>query len=66
LPLVRERAEPTRASPSDDNSAQYLHARKLYNHEDIRWNYRYRDITSVSKEGRLVIDYAAFHEITPE
>ena len=50
----------------DDNSAQYLHARKLYNHEDIRWNYRYRDITSVSKEGRLVIDYAAFHEITPE
>jgi inward rectifier potassium channel len=50
----------------DDNSAQYLHARKLYNDEDIRWNYRYRDITSVSKEGRLVIDYAAFNEITPE
>ena len=46
----------------DDNSAQYLHARKLYNDEDIRWNYRYRDITSVSKEGRLVIDYAAFNE----
>ena len=50
----------------DDNSAQYLYARKLYNHEDIRWNYRYRDITSVSKEGRLVIDYGAFHEIAPE
>jgi inward rectifier potassium channel len=50
----------------DDNSAQYLYARKLYNHNDIRWNYRYRDITSVSKEGRLVIDYGAFHEITPE
>ena len=50
----------------DDNSAQYLYARKLYNHEDIRWNYRYRDITNISKEGRLVIDYGAFHEITPE
>jgi inward rectifier potassium channel len=50
----------------DDNSAQNLQGRKLYSHEDIRWNYRYRDITSVSKEGRLVIDYAVFHEITPE
>jgi len=50
----------------DDNSAQYLHARKLYNHEAIRWNYRYRDIATVLKEGRLVIDYALFHEITPE
>jgi inward rectifier potassium channel len=50
----------------DDNSAQYLYARKLYNHEDICWNYRYRDITNISKEGRLVIDYGAFHEITPE
>jgi inward rectifier potassium channel len=50
----------------DDNSAQYLYARKIYNHQDIRWNYRYRDITSVSKQGRLVIDYSVFHEITPE
>jgi hypothetical protein len=25
----------------DDNSAQYLHARRLYNHQDIHWNYRY-------------------------
>jgi hypothetical protein len=23
-----------------DNSAQYLYAHKLYNHQDIRWNYR--------------------------
>jgi hypothetical protein len=40
--------------------ADYLRA------SGFRWNNRYRDITSVSKEGRLVIDYAAFHEITPE
>lgn len=50
----------------DDNSAQYLYARKLYNHQDIRWNYRYRDITSFSKQGTMVIDYSVFHEILPE
>jgi inward rectifier potassium channel len=50
----------------DDNSAQYLHARKVYNHQDIRWNHRYRDITSISKDGRLVLDYSMLHEITPE
>ena len=50
----------------DDNSAQYLYARKLYSHQDIRWNHRYRDITSFSKTGALVIDYSVFHEIVPE
>jgi inward rectifier potassium channel len=50
----------------DDNSAQYLYARKLYNHTDIRWNHRYRDITSFSKTGSLVIDYSMFHDIVPE
>jgi inward rectifier potassium channel len=50
----------------DDNSAQYLHARKFYSHQDIRWNHRYRDITSISKDGRLVLDYSMLHEITPE
>lgn len=50
----------------DDNSAQYLYARKLYNHQDIRWKHRYRDITSFTKQGMLVIDYSVFHEIMPE
>jgi inward rectifier potassium channel len=50
----------------DDNSAQQLYARQLYSHRDIRWNYRYRDITSLSAEGRLLLDYSLFHEITPE
>ena len=49
----------------DDNSAQYLYARKLYSHQDIRWNHRYRDITSFSKTGVLVIDYSLIHEILP-
>jgi inward rectifier potassium channel len=50
----------------DDISAQLLHAREVYSHRDIRWKYRYRDITSTSERGRLLIDYAMFHEIVPE
>jgi inward rectifier potassium channel len=50
----------------DDSSAQHLHARCIYAHSDIRWNYRYRDITSYSRDGRLLLDYSLFHEVTPE
>jgi inward rectifier potassium channel len=50
----------------DDNSAQYLYARRLYSYQDIRWKYRYRDITSFSEQGTMVIDYSVFHEIMPE
>jgi hypothetical protein len=50
----------------DDNSAQYLYARKLYNHQDIRWNYSYRDIISFSKTGTIVIDYSLIDEIMPQ
>jgi inward rectifier potassium channel len=50
----------------DDNSAQYLYARKLYNHQHIRWKHRYRDITSFSEQGIMVIDYSVFHEIIAE
>lgn len=48
----------------DDNSAQRLYARQLYAEEDIRWQHRYVDITSDSPEGRLVLDYTKFHEVT--
>jgi inward rectifier potassium channel len=47
----------------DDNSAQRLFDRKVYQHGDIRWQHRYRDITSVSKEGRLMLDYSKFHDV---
>ena len=50
----------------DDSSAQHLYARQIYSHHDIRWNHRYRDITSTSAEGRLLIDYSRFHEVTAE
>jgi inward rectifier potassium channel len=50
----------------DDNSAQPLYARRIYSYRDIRWNHRYQDITSLSGEGRLVLDYSMFHGTTPD
>ncbi len=50
----------------DDNSAQRLYARHIYTRQDIRWRHRYHDITSLSDDGRLILDYAKFHEVVPE
>jgi len=50
----------------DDSSAQHLYARKLYSQHDILWKHRYRDITSISAQGRLLIDYSKFHDVIPE
>jgi len=50
----------------DDNSAQRLYARQIYSRHDIRWQHRYLDITSLSEQGRLVLDYTKFHEVVPE
>jgi inward rectifier potassium channel len=50
----------------DDSSAQPLYARRIYSHHDIKWKHRYRDITSFSPAGRLVLDYNYFHDVVPE
>ena len=51
---------------NDDSSAQQLHARRVYSWRDIRWHQRYKDITSVSPQGRLLLDYTKFHDTVPE
>jgi inward rectifier potassium channel len=43
-------------------AAQTVHARKSYDHSDIRFGQRYADILDTSEEGRLRIDYGRFHE----
>ena len=53
-------------SGNDDSSAQQLHARRVYSWRDIRWHHRYKDITSVSPQGRLLLDYTKFHDTVPE
>ena len=50
----------------DDASAQQLYARRVYAAHDIRWRHRYRDITSVSPEGRFLLDYTKFHDTVPD
>ena len=53
-------------SGNDDSSAQQLHARRVYSWRDIRWHHRYKDITSVSPQGRVLLDYTKFHDTVPE
>jgi inward rectifier potassium channel len=43
-------------------AAQTVHARKSYDHSDLRFGHRYADILDTSEEGRLRIDYGRFHE----
>ena len=50
----------------DDSSAQQLYARHVYSWRDIRWNHRYKDITSVSPQGRFLLDYTKFNDVGAE
>ena len=43
-------------------SAQTVHARKSYDHPDIRFGQRYADILGTAEDGRLKINYGRFHE----
>ena len=43
-------------------AAQTVHARKSYDHSELRFGQRYADILDTSEEGRLRIDYGRFHE----
>jgi inward rectifier potassium channel len=43
-------------------AAQTVHARKSWDHPDIRFGHRYADILGTSEDGRLRIDYGRFHE----
>jgi inward rectifier potassium channel len=50
----------------DDSSSQQLYARRVYSWRDIRWGHRYRDIASISRQGRFQLDYTRFHDVVPE
>jgi inward rectifier potassium channel len=43
-------------------AAQTIHARKSYDHSDIRFGQRYADIIDTAEDGRIRIDYGRFHE----
>ena len=46
-------------------AAQTVHARKSYDHPDIRFGHHYADIIDTTEDGRLRIDYSRFHETLP-
>jgi inward rectifier potassium channel len=50
----------------DDSSAQQLYVRHVYSWRDIRWVHRYKDITSVSPQGRFLLDYSKFDEVVAQ
>ena len=43
-------------------AAQTVHARRSYDHSNIRFGHRYADILDTSDDGRIRIDYGKFHE----
>ncbi|MBV9458623.1 MAG: potassium transporter [Bradyrhizobium sp.] len=43
-------------------AAQTVHARKPYEHSDIRFGHRYADVLGTTKDGRVRIDYGRFHD----
>jgi inward rectifier potassium channel len=43
-------------------AAQTVHARKTYDHSDIRIGHRYAEILNTTEDGRLRVDYGRFHE----
>jgi inward rectifier potassium channel len=46
----------------DTVAAQTVHARKTYDHPDIRIGHRYAEILDTTEDGRLRVDYGRFHE----
>jgi inward rectifier potassium channel len=50
----------------DDSSAQQLYARHIYASRDVHWHHRYVDITSISPQGRFLLDYRKFNDTIPE
>jgi len=43
-------------------AAQTVHARKSYEHPDIRFGHRYADVLGTTADGRVRIDYGRFHD----
>jgi inward rectifier potassium channel len=43
-------------------AAQTVHARKSYEHPEIRFGHRYADVLSRAEDGRVTIDYGRFHD----
>ena len=41
-------------------------ARHVYSRRDIRWHHRSKDVTSVSPQGRFLLDYTKFDDVVAD
>ena len=49
----------------DATFSQTVHARHIYDHQDVKWWHRFVDIVDNTADGRLRIDYQRFHDTVP-
>jgi inward rectifier potassium channel len=49
----------------DATFASTIHARRIYEADDVVFNARFADVLSNTPDGRLVLDFAKFHEVVP-
>jgi inward rectifier potassium channel len=49
----------------DATFSQTVHARHIYDHQDVVWGRRFVDIVDNTEDGRLRVDYQRFHETVP-
>lgn len=49
----------------DETVSQTVHARHYYITDEILWNMRFVDIFSKKSDGRRMLDFNRFHEVTP-
>ena len=47
----------------DETSAQNTHARRTYDHSEVRWGARHADMLSERADGRLQLDMRQFHGV---
>lgn len=50
----------------DSTYAQTVHARHMYVPDDVRFGHRFVDVLSTLEDGRLLVDYAKFHDTEPQ
>jgi len=51
---------------TDDTFNQMVHARALYDVEDVAWDHHFADILKIRDDGSRYFDYSRFHEVEPD
>lgn len=49
----------------DETASQTVHARHYYITEEVLWNMRFVDIFTKKSDGRRMLDFTRFHDVTP-